>query len=480
MTRQTTGANRAAIWVLVLASAGSCMAALDTLVVSTALTTIRSELGATIDQLEWTTNAYNLSFAVLLLTAAALGDRFGRRRMFASGIGIFAVASAGCALAPTVAWLIAARAVQGIGAALIMTLALALISAAFAPERRGSALGIFFALTGLAVATGPLLGGAITEGIAWQWIFWLNVPIGIALVPLALARVPESHGPDSALDLLGLVLVTGGVLGLVWGLVRGNLAGWDSAEVLATLVGGSLLVAAFVAWQRRAPQPMLPLGMFRSRAFSAANTAIFFAVGALFVGVFFLSQFMQIALGSGPLDAGVQLLPWTATLFFVAPVAGNLVDRFGERPFLVAGPTLQAIGMGWIALVADTDMAYGEMLAPLIIAGIGVSMTFPAAQNSVVGSVPAAAIGKAAGVNSTMRELGGVFGIALSVAVFAGAGSYASPASFADGFVSAVGVAAGLSLLGALAGTALPNRRAAEAGPPVVGTPGLELRGEQS
>ena len=433
------------------------MAALDTLVVTTALTTIRRDLGASIEQLEWTVNAYNLSFAVLLMTAAALGDRLGRRRMFAAGLGLFALASAACALAPTIGWLVAARGVQGIGAALIMTLAFALVSAAFPPERRGWALGIFFSVTGLAVASGPLVGGAVVEGIAWQWIFWLNVPLGLALVPLALARVPESFGPDSGLDLGGLALVTTGVLGLVWGLVRGNIAGWDSPEVVGTLAAGALLLAAFVGWQLRAREPMLPMRFFRSRAFSAGNTAIFFAMGSLFCGVFFLAQFMQVALGSGPLEAGLQLLPWTATLFFVAPVAGALVDRFGERPFLVAGPLLQAVGMAWIALVAEAGMAYGELVAPLVVAGVGISMTFPAAQNSVVGSVPPEAIGKAAGTNSTMRELGGVFGIALSVAVFAGAGSYASAEAFSDGFVAAMGVSAGLSLLGSLAGTALPS-----------------------
>jgi EmrB/QacA subfamily drug resistance transporter len=466
------------LWVLALASVASCMAALDTLVVSTALSTIRLDLGAAIDQLEWTVNAYNVSFAVLLMTAAALGDRLGRRRMFAAGVGLFALASAACAVAPAIGWLIAARALQGIGAALITTLAFALVSAAFPPDRRGSALGIFFALTGLAVASGPLIGGAITEGIAWQWIFWLNVPIGLLLVPLVLARIPESFGPESGLDIRGLALVTGGVLGLVWGLVRGNIAGWGSVEVVAALAAGALLLAAFVAWELRVREPMLPMRFFRSRAFSAPNAAIFFAVGSLFCGVFFLAQFMQTGLGYGPLDAGLRLLPWTATLFFVAPVAGALVDRLGERPFLIAGPLLQAAGMAWIALIADAGMSYGELVAPLIVAGVGISMSFPAAQNSVVGAVPAEAIGKAAGTNTTMRELGGVFGIAISVAVFAGAGSYASPQAFSDGFVAAMGVSAGLSLLAALAGSALPTRRkAAAANLPVTAKPALESEG---
>jgi EmrB/QacA subfamily drug resistance transporter len=448
-------------WTLALGSVASFMVALDTLVVSTSLTTIRQDLGASIEQLEWTINAYNLSFGVLLMTAAALGDRLGRRRMFAAGLGLFSVASAACALAPEVGWLIAARAVQGVGAALVMTLALALVSAAFPPERRGSALGIFFGFTGLAVASGPLIGGAIAEGISWEWIFWLNVPIGLLAIPFVRRQIAESFGGDTALDIGGLALVTGGAFGIVWGLVRGNSAGWDSWEVVGALVVGALLLAAFVRWELRAREPMLPMRFFRARAFSAGNTAIFFTVASLFCAVFFFAQFLQTGLGYGPLDAGLRLLPWTATLFFVAPIAGALVDRIGERPFMVGGLLMQASGMAWIASIAEPGLAYGEMIAPLIVAGCGVSMSFPAAQNSVVGSVPPEAIGKAAGTNSTMRELGGVFGIALGVAVFAGAGSYASAQAFSDGFVPAISVSAGLSLLGAIAGLGLPGRRKA-------------------
>ena len=239
--------RRSTNWVLVLTGIGSLMAALDTLVVSTALSTIRLDLHASVEQLEWTVNAYNLSFAVLLITGAALGDRFGRRKLYAAGMALFAAASAASALAPDVGWLIAARAVQGAGSALIMPLGLALLSAAFPPEKRGAAIGIFSAITGLAVASGPLVGGAIVEGLAWQWIFWINVPIGLLAIPLVLTKMRESHGADSSLDLRGLALVTGGVLGLVWALVRGNQAGWGSPEVLGTLAVGALLIAAFVA-----------------------------------------------------------------------------------------------------------------------------------------------------------------------------------------------------------------------------------------
>jgi EmrB/QacA subfamily drug resistance transporter len=459
-------------WVIALTAIGSLMAALDTLVVSTALSTIRVDLGASVEQLEWTVNAYNLSFAVLLITGAALGDRYGRRNLYAAGLALFTAASAACALAPDVGWLIGARAVQGAGSALLMPLGLALLSAAFPAERRGTAIGIFSAITGLSVASGPLVGGAVVEGIDWEWIFWLNVPIGLVAIPLVLTRMKESFGADTGLDLRGLGLVSGAALGIVWGLVRGNQVGWDSLEVVGSLAAGAVLVAAFVAWELRAGEPMLPMRFFRSRAFSAGNAAIFFTFASLFAGVFFYAQLLQTGLGYGPLSAGLRLMPWTATFITVAPIAGALADRIGERPLMVVGLSLQAAGMAWLALIAEPGLAYSRLLAPFIVAGVGVSMAIPAAQNSVVGSVAMEAIGKAAGTNSMMRELGGVFGIAVTVAVFAGAGSYASATAFTDGFGPAIGVAAGLALAGAVAGLALPGRRTVPA--PVRAIPALE------
>jgi EmrB/QacA subfamily drug resistance transporter len=446
-------------WVVVLTAIGSLMAALDTLVVSTALSTIRRDFGASVEQLEWTVNSYNLTFAVFLITAAALGDRFGRRRWYAAGLALFTVSSAACALAPDVGWLIVARAVQGVGAALVLTLGLALLSASFPAEKRGAAIGIFSAITGLSVASGPLVGGAVVEGISWEWIFWVNVPIGLIAVPLVLRKIKESHGPDSALDLGGLVLVSGAAFGVVWGLVRGNQAGWGSFEVVGALVTGVALFAAFVAWELRVQEPMLPMSFFRSRAFSAGNGAIFLTMASLFTGVFFFAQFLQTSLGYGPLGAGLRLLPWTATFMTVAPVAGALADRIGERPLMSVGLALEAVGLAWVAVIAEPGMAYSSILAPFIIAGVGVSMAIPAAQNSVIGSVAPEAIGKAAGVNSMMRELGGVFGIAITVAVFAGAGGYASAQTFVDGFGPAIGVAAGLAALGSVVALGLPGRR---------------------
>jgi EmrB/QacA subfamily drug resistance transporter len=442
---------------VVLTAIGSFMGALDTLVVSTALPTIRVDLGASVSQLEWTVNAYNLSFAVMLITAAALGDRFGRRRLYAMGLAGFALASALCALAPDVGWLIGARAVQGVGAAFMMSLGLALLSAAFPAERRGTAIGLFSAVTGIAVASGPLVGGAVVNGLDWTWIFWLNLPIGLVAAPLALARIQESFGPKTALDFPGLGLVSAGAFGIVWGLVRGNAAGWGSIEVIATLAAGGLFLAAFVAWELRASEPMIPMSFFRSRAFSAGNLAIFTVFGSLFAEVFFFSQLLQTGMGYDVLGAGLRLMPWTGTFLLVGPIAGAMADRIGERPLMVTGLLIQAAGTIWIALIAGPNLAYSELVVPMVVAGVGISMAIPAAQNSVLGSVAQEAVGKAAGTNSVARELGGVFGIAVAVAVFAGAGSYASPQAFTDGFSPAIGVAAALALVGAIAGSFLPG-----------------------
>jgi EmrB/QacA subfamily drug resistance transporter len=457
MSPTADNTRKATAWVVVLTAIGSFMGALDTLVVSTALPPIRLDLDASVSQLEWTVNAYNLSFAVMLVTAAALGDRFGRRRLYTVGLVGFALASAACAASPTVGWLIAARAVQGVGAAFMMSLGLALLSAAFPAEKRGTAIGLFSAVTGIAVASGPIVGGAVVNGLDWTWIFWINVPIGLVAAPLVLARMRESFGPNTSLDLPGLGLVSAGAFGIVWGLVRGNSAGWGSVEVVATLVAGALLVVAFVAWEARTPEPMIPMSFFRSRAFSAGNLAIFCVFASLFAEVYFFSQFLQNGMGYDVLEAGLRLMPWTGTFLLVGPVAGALTDRIGERPLMVTGLLIQAGATLWIALIASPDLAYWQLVIPMVIAGIGISMAIPSAQNSVLGSVSQEAVGKAAGTNSVMRELGGVFGIAVAVAVFAGAGSYATPQAFTDGFGPAVGVAAALALVGAFAGSFLPS-----------------------
>src|ERR687887_676275 len=348
-------------WTVVLASLGVFMTALDTLVVTTTLPVLRADLGASLADLEWTVNAYNLAFACLLLTGAALGDRFGRRRMFCIGLLGFTAASAAAALAPSATALIAARALQGSAAAIVMPLTLTLISEAFPAEKRGAAIGLWGGIAGLAVAAGPVVGGGVIDGLDWHWIFWLNVPIGLALIPLGLARLTESYGPRPELDLRGLVLAGAGVLGLTWGLVRANTVGWGSAEVTVTLAAGAALVALFLAWERRARNAMLPLALFRERGFSSANAVSFFMYAGLFGALFLMAQFLQTALGYSPLQAGIRLLPWTATPMVIAPIAGGLADRFGNRPFMILGLTLQAIGLGWVALIATPGMGYLEL-----------------------------------------------------------------------------------------------------------------------
>jgi EmrB/QacA subfamily drug resistance transporter len=445
-------------WTLGVTALASFMMALDAQVITTAFATIRGEFGASIETLQWTVNAYNLSFAVLLLTGAALGDRFGRRRMLAAGIALFALASAACALSGSIGWLIAARSVQGAGAALVMPLAMAILSGAFTKDERARALGIFSGVTGLALIIGPAVGGFITESLGWRWIFWINLPIGMITTVLVLTRLRESAGPAAALDIPGLALVAAAALALVWGLLRGNVTGWTSAEAIGTLGAGVLFALAFVAWELRARAPMVPMRLFQSRAFAAGITASFVFYAAMYGVLFLLPQFLQTALGYGPLGAGLRLLPWTATLFVTAPIAGAVVHKFGERPLVAIGLSMQAIGLGWIAIIASPDIAYSSVIGPLVLAGVGVSMAMPAAQNAILSSVAVPEMGKASGVFNMGRFLGGMFGIALLVATFSANGATDSPANFSAGFAAAMTAAAALSLLGALAGAWLPAR----------------------
>ncbi len=445
-------------WVLGVTALASFMMALDAQVITTAFVTIRSDLGASVETLQWTVNAYNLTFAVLLLTGAALGDRFGRRRMFATGIFLFTLASVACALSGRVESLIAARSAQGAGAALVMPLAMAILSGAFAKEERARALGIFSGVTGFALIIGPAIGGFITASFGWRWIFWINLPIGSIAIALVLARLRESFGPKATLDISGLVIVAAAALALVWGLLRGNVAGWTSAEVLTALIAGMLLTAAFIGWELRAPAPMVPMRLFKPRAFSASMIASFVFYAAMYGVLFLLPQFLQTALGYGPFGAGLRLLPWTATLFATAPVAGAVVNKVGERPLVVTGLLMQAIGLGWIAMIASPAIAYSNLVAPLVLAGVGVSMAMPAAQNAILSSVAVTEMGKASGVFNMGRFLGGAFGIAALVAVFSSNGSVSSPAAFSSGFAAAMMLASALSLFGAVAGLWLPAR----------------------
>jgi EmrB/QacA subfamily drug resistance transporter len=450
-------------WTLALTSVAFFMVALDSLVVATALPAIHREVGGTVSTLEWTVNAYLLAFATGIITAAALGDRFGRRRVYVIGLSLFTAGSAACALAPTAEILITARAIQGIGAAIVTPLSLTLLSAAFPPHRRGAIIGIWGGIAGLAVAGGPLVGGAVTQGLSWHWIFWINVPIGVAAAALSTIRLSESRGPATRIDLAGLAFVSGASLGLVWGLVRSAEAGWGSTEVLGSLGAGIILAAAFVIWEQRAPEPMLPPRLFRIPTFAAASATSFLMVGALFSAVFLASQYFQFALGYSPLATGVRFLPWTATALVVAPAAGFLSDRIGQRPLMTAGMLLQATGLAWIALVATTGGGYERLVLPMFVAGVGVSMVLPSSPAAALGAVVTADLGKASGAINTLQRLGGVFGIAIVSAVFTANGHLGSAAAVNAGFHPALAVSAGLSVAGAITALGVTARHRAPA-----------------
>jgi EmrB/QacA subfamily drug resistance transporter len=445
------------LWTFAITSIALFMVSLDNLVVTTALPVIRTDLGASLEDLEWTVNAYTLTFAVLLLTGAALGDRFGRRRMFSLGLAIFTLGSVAAALAPSVEALNVARAVQGLGGAIVMPLTLTLLSAAVPPEKRGLALGAWGGIGGLAIAFGPVVGGAVVEGIAWQWIFWLNVPIGVLLVPLALRRLQESHGRGGRLDLPGVGLASAGLFGIVWGLVRGNAEGWGSPEIVGSLAVGAVLVGAFVAWELRASAPMLPMRFFRSAAFSLSNVASFLMFLGMFGSIFLLAQFFQTVQGYSPLGSGLRILPWTLAPMFIAPVAGALSDRISPKRIIGTGLSLQAIALAWIALVSTPTVSYSTLIAPFVVAGVGMALFFAPVANVVLSAVRRDEEGQASGANNAIRELGGVFGVAVLAAIFSHVGGYESAEAFSDGMNTAVLVGAGLVGVGALAAFAIPG-----------------------
>ncbi len=450
MTHMTEARRRG--WTLAIVSIGLFMVVLDNLVVSVALPSIHRDLGASIQSLEWTVNAYVLSYAVLLLTGAALGDRFGRRRMFMIGISLFTASSAAAALAPSIGLLIVFRATQGVGAAISTPLTLTLLAAAFPPERRGIAIGVWSAISGVAVALGPLVGGAVVQAASWQWIFWINVPIGVALVPLARMRLAESYGPSRQLDLLGLALGSTGLFGLVFGLVRSQTVGWTSTEVIVSLAAGAVLVGAFVAHERRAQAPMLPMAFFAQRGFAVTNAVSLAMYFGMFGSIFFLSQYLQNVLGNSPLQAGVKLLVWTGATMVVSPLAGFFSERFGSRLFMAAGLALQAIALGWLASLTGVHQTYASMIGPFILGGSGMALVFAPAANAVLASVRSDQAGQASGATNAIRELGGVLGVSVLATVFTSHGGYSSPQAFVDGLTPAMWV--GTAVLGV--GAAIP------------------------
>jgi EmrB/QacA subfamily drug resistance transporter len=448
-----------ALWTWIAASIAVFMVSMDNLVVTNALPVIRLKLNAGLEGLEWTVNAYTLTFAVFLLTGAALGDRFGRRRLFVIGIAIFTLASAAAALAPNIGALIAARAVQGVGGAIAMPLTLTLLASVVPASKRGVAFGVWGATAGLGVALGPVIGGAITEYSSWQWIFWVNVPIGLVLLPL-LALVRESRGGAGKLDLVGTALVTAGLFGVVFGVVRGNSHGWTSAQVLTGLIGGGLLLAAFVWWERRAANPMVPLSMFGNRGFALTNAVGLVMAFGMFGSVFLSAQFLQTVQHYSPLEAGVRTLPWTAMPAFTAPIAGILSDRIGARRVVAAGMVLQTIAIGWLAAISTPDLAYPRLIPLFVIAGAGMGLFFAPIARLTIDFSPVALQGVASGTSNALRQLGTVLGVAVLGAVFSANGGYLNGSSFVDGMRAASIVGAVVLGLGAVLAFAIPDSRA--------------------
>ncbi len=447
-----------AAWTFAITSIALFMVALDNLVVTTALPVIRADLGSSLQDLEWMVNAYTLTFAVLLLTGAALGDRFGRRRMFIIGVIIFTLGSAAAALAPSSSVLILARAMQGVGGAIVLPLTLTILSASVSAERRPLALGAWGGIGGLAIAIGPVVGGAIAQGVNWHWIFWLNVPVGLIAAVLAYFRLEESYGPEGRLDVPGLAFVSFGLLGLVWSTIHGNDRGWTDPQIIAGYVIGAVLLAAFVLWERRASSPMLPLHLFRSRGFTTANVTSLLMYFGMFGSVFLLSQYFQVVQGVNPFEAGLRVLPWTAMPAFVAPLAGLASSRIGARPIVATGLALMAIGLAWLAAIVTPTTPYSSFVLPFIVSGAGMGMFFAPIANVVLSAVRRDEEGKASGANNAIREVGGVFGVAVLAAVFSANGSYFDPQAYVDGLVPAVWVGAAVVAVAAVVALFIPNR----------------------
>lgn len=452
--------RRIPVWLAITAaSLPMFMATLDNLIMTSALPVIRTDLHASIGELEWFVNAYTLSFATFMLMAVALGDRVGRRTIFVIGIALFTLSSVFSALSTEPWMLIAARAVQGIGASALMPLSLTLLVGSVGTKLRPLAIGIWGGVSGLGVALGPLIGGAVIEGWNWQAIFWLNVPFGIIAIPLALAALPNSFGARVRADVVGLLLVGVGVLGIVYGIVRGNEAGWDSLEVMGSLILGAILIAAFVVWESKVDAPLLPLRLFRDRSFTLANiVGLVFSFG-IFGSIFILIQFLQVVQGHSPLEAGLMTMPWTLAPLVIAPLTGFIVPRVGTRVLIVAGLALQAIGVFWIAATMSVDLTFGSMFLPFLITGIGMGLVFSPSTTAVLVNMAPKDQAKASGTNATVREIGVALGIAVLAAVFTGAGGRLDPTHYVDAAIPAVMVGAAALALAAVTALFLPSGR---------------------
>jgi len=446
-------------WVMALTSTAYFMVVLDSVVVITALPRMQGDLHVSLASLQWTLNAYGIAFAAGIITAAALGDRFGRRKVFTVGLALFTFASIACALAPSLSALIVARTVQGLGGAVVLPLSLTILTAAFPIERRGMIVGVYGGLAGLAVALGPIVGGAVTQSIDWHWIFWINVPIGVVAVVLGVRLLPETYGAPERLDPVGVGLVTAGVVSLVWALSRAGDVGWASPEVVGTLIAGAALLGVFVVWESSVREPMVPLRLFAARDFAVGNVTTFLMSGAIFAGGLLVTEEFQLARHYSPVGAGLHLLPFFATPMLVSPVAGALSDRIGRRPIIVVGLSLLTAGFVWVAWRGSLRASWVELVVALLVAGVGISMALPTVPTAVLSAVPQQDMGKASGINYMAQRFGAVFGVAIGSTVFATYGGLASPAAVTAGFKSALWACAVFAGLAALTGLAMSARR---------------------
>ncbi|HLH65196.1 MAG TPA: DHA2 family efflux MFS transporter permease subunit [Solirubrobacteraceae bacterium] len=448
------------ISVALITSVAYFMVVLDSMVVITALPRMQGDLHASLASLQWTLNAYGISFAAGIITAAALGDRLGRRRVFTAGLVLFGAASVGCALAPSLPILIAARTLQGLGGAIVLPLSLTVLTSAFPAARRGMIVGVYGGLAGLAVAMGPIVGGAVTEGLDWHWIFWINVPIGAAGALSAARLLPESHGAAGRLDLVGVALITAAVVALVWALSRADQAGWSSAEVASTLAAGALLLVCFLGWERSVADPLIPMRLFADRDFALGNTTTFLMSGAIFAGGLLVTEEFQLGRHYSPVGAGLHLLPFFATPMLVSPLAGALSDRIGRRPIAVTGLCMLTAGLAWVAWQGSLRTSWVELVLALLVAGVGVSMALPTVPTAVLSAVAPQQMGKASGINYMAQRFGAVFAVAIATTIFAENGALTSPQAVTSGFRPALWACSACAALAALAATGMSAQRA--------------------
>jgi EmrB/QacA subfamily drug resistance transporter len=456
-------------WTLLVVCLSVFMLLLDITIVNVALPNIQKALGSSFEDLQWVVDAYALALAALLLASGSLADLLGRRRVFVVGLVLFVTASLLCGLSGTPTMLNVSRGFQGIGGAMMFATSLALIAQEFEPRERGTAFGIWGATTGFAVAVGPLVGGALTDGLGWEWIFLVNVPIGLATAAITIMRVPDSRGhPGARIDWPGLVTFSSGLFCLVFALIRGNDDGWESAKIVSLLITAALLLAVFVTVELRREQPMLDLRLFRKPAFTGAQIVAFTVHASMFSMFLYITLYMQNVLGYSPLEAGVRFLPVSLLSFLAAPIAGKLVERLPIRAFLGAGLALVGLGLVLMSGIQPSD-DWTTLLAGFILAGVGIGFINPPLATTAIGVVEPQRSGAASGINSTFRQVGTAVGIAgLGAILQAKLAHDLSPASFAteagrsayvDAFNEILVVGAVVAFAGAALALALVRRR---------------------